>query len=224
MILQHQGRLGVTAVSSRLGQVYLAKTSILRFYSQINQIFNEAEPILYQTRFLEIGLDLDEGLEFLRSLSPRARRNIRAVYIALAYLYVCYGKWRDDLDDNLEAWCKLCDCMSQNLRLHALSFNAPVKAVPANFVDATWVEHLVKIRGLKCGLKCLMQRDLKSVDLEVHIDMFAQESDTVPDPGSYEGLNCRLQALMSYLRSEMCRFPASRLLTEMEEEWNWWGK
>ena len=189
------------------------------------QIFNEAEPILYQTRFLNIGVYLDEGLEFLRSLSHRARRNIRAVHIALSYLQVC-DDWRRHSDDNLESWCKLCDYMSHNLRLHALSFNAFVEAVPANFVDAPWVEHLVKIRGLKH----LTQRDLVSDDLENFLDFYDHmeplgfwdiESAPEPDPESYKGLSTRLQALQSYLKSEMCQYPASRLLTEKEEVWAW---
>ena len=185
------------------------------------QIFNEAEPILYQTRFLGIGVRLDKGLEFLRSLSPRARRNIRAVHIALPYFYVCDGPWRHELNNNLEAWCKLCDYISQNLRLRVLYFTAVVEAVPANFVDAPWVEHLVKIRGLKH----LMQRDL---DFDAHmrsLDFYDTESYTTsypePDPESYKGLNPRLQALQSFLESEMCQYPASRVLAEKEEVWGW---
>ena len=181
------------------------------------QIFNEAEPILYQTRFLEIGVHLNKGLELLRSLSPRARRNIRAVHLALPYFYVCDGRWRHELDNNLEAWCKLCDYISQNLRLRTLSFNAFVEAVPANFVDAPWVEHLVKIRGLKH----LMQRELNLDDLGAWLDFDDDESAPEPDPESYKGLHTRLQALQIYLISEMCQHPTSRLLTEKEVVWGW---
>lgn len=181
------------------------------------QIFNEAEPILYQTRFPEIGVHLDKGLEFLRSLSPRARRNIRAVHIALPYFYVCDGRWRHELNNNLEAWCKLCDYISQNLRLRVLYFTAVVEAVPANFVDAPWVEHLVKVRGLKH----LMQRDLEFDDLIDSLDCYDNESYPEPEPESYKGLNPRLQALQSFLESEMCQYPASRVLAEKEEVWGW---
>ena len=181
------------------------------------QIFNEAEPILYQTRFLKIGLHLDRGLEFLRSLSSRARRNIRAVHIALPYFYVCGGRWRHKLENNLEAWCNLCDYMSQNLQIRTLSFNAVVEAVPANFVDAPWVEHLAKIRGLKHLMRC----NLDLGDLESWLNHYDFEFIPEPDPELEKGLNSRLKALQSYLKSEMLQIPASRLLTEKEEVWDW---
>lgn len=176
------------------------------------QIFNEAEPILYQTRLFKIGVHLDEGLELLRSLSPRARRNVRAVYIALPYLYTCDGLWESDLDYKLQAWCKLCDYMSRELRLSTLSFDVFVKNVPSNFVDTAWVESLVKIRGLQQ----LMQRDLEWDEV---MDYYGDFSALEP----YEVLIPRLEALLSYLRSEMCQFPTSQLLTEKEREWDWFG-
>ena len=175
------------------------------------QIFNEAEPILYQTRFLNIGASLNEGLEFLRSLSPRARRNIRGVHIALPHTHLL----ELEVDDSLEAWCKLCVYMSQNLRLRALTFNAFVEAVPANFVDVPWVENLVKIRGLGH----LMQRELEG-DGFMGIGYTYQRAPN-SDQFSYKGLNPRLQALQSYLKSEMCQYSASRLSTEKEEVWGW---
>ena len=181
------------------------------------QIFNEAEPILYQTRFLNIGLHLDRGLEFLRRLSPRARRNIRAVHIALPYCYADRGRCRHELDNNLKAWCKLCDYMSQSLRIRALSFTAVVQAVPANFVDAPWVEHLVKIRGLKY----LTRTNLDLDDLEWSLNSWNSGFISDIDPESEKGLISRLRALQSYLKSEMLQYPASRLLTEKEEVWDW---
>ena len=179
------------------------------------QIFNEAEPILYQTRFLKIGVHLKQGLRFLRSLSPRARQNIRLVHITLPYFYVCDGPWTDKLNDRLEAWCKLCDYMSQNLGIRGLSFNAVVEAVPANFVDAPWVEHLVKIRGLKH----LTHRDRDPDDFDDSLEFYGSEAGPEPDPESYKGLNSRLQGLQSYLKSGMLKYPASR--TEKEILWGW---
>ncbi len=179
------------------------------------QIFDEAEPILYQSFFLKIGQHLNEGLRFLRKLSPRARRNTRAVHIALSWWYICDGPWVFNSDNNIEAWCKLCAYMSQNLRLRSLSFNAVPKDVSVNFIDQAWVKCLVKIRGLKH----LVQRDLEFpelMELRMYINI-----EIGPEPD--EVLNSRLRALLSYLKSKMCQYPASRLLIEKEEEWDWIG-
>ena len=163
------------------------------------QILNEAEPILYQTRFLKLGPHLDQGLEVLRRLSRRARRNIRAVDMALPLSYWRGGRQRIGFYGSLEPWCKLCDYMSQNLRLRALSFKLVAEPVPANFLDAAWVESLVKIRGLKH-----LQPKISFVGLSEPMDLYEDESDSEPDPGSQTGLNARRQALISYLKSEMC--------------------
>ncbi|KAK0509899.1 hypothetical protein JMJ35_007293 [Cladonia borealis] len=206
------------------------------------QIFNEAEPILYQTRFLNIGFHLVEGLQCLRNLSPRARQNIRAVHIALRYVGVSDDWWSHDLDDNSKAWCQLCDYMSQNLRLCALSFNACLKTVPVNFVDAVWVKHLIKIRGLKQLMQRKLEFDYHETEtLEIYDNESApsddyyngswndyesapwddyesaSESASEPAPESHMVLDSRLQALQNYLESEMLQYPASRLLTEKEE-------
>ena len=176
------------------------------------QIFDEAEPVLYQSLYLKFGFHLYEGLEFLRKLSPRARQNIRAVHIALSYWCICDGRWAYELEENIEDWCKLCTYISQNLRLRALSFNAVAKVAPAKFVDQAWVKCLIEIRELKH----LMQSNLEFPEL-----MEAYEGHD-NDPVSDEVLNSRLRALLRYLRSEMCQYPASRLLTK-EEEWDWSG-
>ena len=195
------------------------------------QIFNEAEPILYQTRFLNIGFHLVEGLQCLRNLSPRARQNIRAVHIALRYVGVSDDWWSHNLDDNSKAWCQLCDYMSQNLRLRALSFNACLKTVPVNIVDAVWVKYLIKIRGLKQLMETLEIYDNESAPSVDYANASwndhgsapwddyesASESASEPAPESHMVLNSRLQALQNYLESEMLQYPASRLLTEKEE-------
>ena len=162
------------------------------------QVFDETEPILYHTLFIQIGVYLHKGLEFLKSLSPRARRNIRAVHIALPYRCICgLG-----IDHNLQYWGKLCTYMSQNLQLRALSFNVSVKAVPANFADQAWVKYLIKIRELK--------------DLVQRSDS-GSNSELGPEPNQVP--SSRYQAsMLSYLRSEMCLLPASRLLTGKEEK------
>ena len=203
--------------------VLRAKTGI--FGTDINtallltnqQIFNEAEPILYQTRFLKISVHLKQGLKLLQSLSPRARRNIRAVHITLPYLDTCDGSCRDELDNNLKAWCKLCEYMSQNLGISALSFNAFAEAVPSNFIDAPWVRQLVKIRELKH----LVHRSPDLDELDESLAFYENEDDPEPDPESYKGFYSRLQALQSYLKSEMLKYPTSRLLTEKEGLWGW---
>ena len=184
------------------------------------QIFDEAEPILYQTRFLHIGIYLRKGLEFLEGLSPRARRNIRVVHIELSDRDV-HGRLFDFGQYNIEDWCQSCDYISQNLQLHSLSFNVPVEAIPANFADKAWVKYLIKIRELKH----LVQRDFFT--LIRHPEDIASSdggSDSEPETESFEVFNSRLEALLSYLRSEMCRFPASRLLPEEEEKWDWGTK
>ena len=188
------------------------------------QIFDEAEPMLYQTRFLNIGKHLDKGLQLLRNLSPRARENIRAVPIALPYLYESDGIRRGGFDFIVKAWCQLCYYMSQNLRIRALSFTASVEALPANFVDETWVQYLIKIRGLKHLMQCDLQ-PLTAMEWREFSDKFP-ESEPESEPESYKErkvLNSRLQALLSYLKSEMCQYPASRKLTEKEKEWYWIG-
>ena len=185
------------------------------------QIFDEAEPILYKTRFIQIGVYLHKGFEFLESLSPRARRNIRAVYISLPYWCICgLG-----IDHNLQYWCKLCAYMSQNLQLRDLAFNVSENAVPANFADEAWVKDLIKIRELKRLVQCNFiyqghthfkpYSDSES-DVETYYD---SDNDSESEPDPTQVLNSRLQALLRYLRSEMCRFPASRLLTEKDKKW-----
>lgn len=194
------------------------------------QIFDEAEPILYQTRFIHIGVYLRTGLEFLEGLSPRARRNIRAVHIELSHEGVCGLGYPFEFGHRIEDWCKLCDYMSQNLQLRALSFNVSLKEIPANFADQIWVKHLIKIRELKL----LVQRNFTDMIERASSD---GGSDSWPEPGPGPGpepepepeseqdqvLNSRLQALLSYLRSKMCRLPASRLLTETDDKWDWVG-
>ena len=189
------------------------------------QIFDEAEPILYQTRFIQIGVYLHKGFEFLESLSPRARRNIRALYISLPYWCICgLG-----IDHNLQYWGKLCAYISQNLQLQELAFNVSNKAVPASFADEAWVKDLIKIRELKrlvqCSFVYLGHTDVEPYsegesDVEPYYD-----SESVPEsePDPQQVLDSRLQALLRYLRSEMCRFPASRLLTEEDKKWFWVG-
>ena len=105
-----------------------------------HQIFDEAEPILHQIRFLNIGLHLAEGLGLLRRLSPRARQDIRAVDIALSFRH--FGGYRQEMRllDKEKAWSQLCYYMSQNLRLRTLSFNVLADPPPANFLDAVWVK------------------------------------------------------------------------------------
>ena len=184
------------------------------------QIFDEAEPILYQTRFLNIGVHLGKGLQLLRNLSPRARENIRAVHIALPYSYESNGTWRGGFDYNVKAWCQLCYYMSQHLRLHALSFTVSVEALPVHFVDEAWVQYLIKIRGLKHLMQCDLQ-PLNAMEWREFSHKFPES-----DPESYKErkvLNSRLQALLSYLKSEMCQYPTSQKLTEKEKEWYWIG-
>ena len=189
------------------------------------QIFNEAEPILYQTRFLKIGNHLDRGLEFLRSLSPRARRNIRAVDIALPRARFQGAAQGIGISGNEKAWCQLCYYMSQNLRLRALSFDISADPPPDNFVDAAWVKYLVMIRGLKhlqpkisfLSLHELMNYESDPEDLSTSwnggVSWFEilgyesdpeDESDRELDPDSQKGLDARRQALISFLKSEMC--------------------
>ena len=178
------------------------------------QIFDETEPILYQTRFIQIGVYLHKGLGFLESLSPRARRNIRAVHITLPHRCICgLG-----IDHSLQYWCKLCTYMSQYLHLRALSFNVSVKAIPANFADEVWVKVLIKIRELER----LVHGDFRFVDTEVtpYLD---DGSDSEREPRPHKALNPRLQALLSYLGSKMCQSPASRVLTGKDEKWTWRG-
>ena len=179
------------------------------------QIFDETEPILYQTRFIQIGVYLHKGLEFLESLSPRARQNVRAVHIALPHRCICgLG-----MDHNLQYWSKLCTYMSQNLQLRALSFNVSVKAVPANFANEAWVKYLINIRELKR----LVQADFRYLG-DTEVDAFSGSgSDSEPKPEPNQVRDSRLQALLRYLRSEMCRSPASRLLKDKDEKWFWVG-
>lgn len=177
------------------------------------QIFDEAEPLLYQTRFIKIGVHLNKGLEFLESLSPRARQNIRAVHIVLPFPCIC----RLEIDHNFYYWCKLCAYISQNLQLHVLSLNASMRAIPANFTNEAWVKDLIKIRGLKSLVQC----DFTFVgDPEVMASTDAG-SDSESEFGPSRVEYFRLQALLSYLRSKMCRFPASRLLKEEDVERDW---
>ena len=184
------------------------------------QISDEAEPILYQTRFIRIGVYLHNGPEVLESLSPRARRNIRAVHIELSDRDV-HGRPFEFGQYNIEDWCKSCDYISQNLQLHTLSFNVPVEAIPANFADEAWVKYLIKIRELKN----LVQRDLLTFIRDPEVTASSDGgSDSEPETESYQVFSSRLEALLSYLRSEMCRFPASRLLPEEEEKWDWGRK
>ena len=179
------------------------------------QIFDEAEPILYQTRFIQIGVYLHKGLEFLESLSPRARGNIRAVHIDLRYWCFCgLG-----IDHNLQYWSNLCGYISTNLQLHDLSFNVSEEAVPANFADAAWVKYLIKIRGIKRLVQC----DFVYLGVTHFRSYHDSESDSESDSEAIELLDLRLQALLRYLRSEMCRFPASPLLAEKDKKWFWVG-
>ena len=177
------------------------------------QIFDEAEPILYQTRFIKIGIYLDKGLKFLESLSPRARQNIRAVHIVLPYKCICgLG-----IDHNLYYWCKLCAYMSQNLQLHVLSLNVSLRAIPANFTEEAWVKDLIKLRQLKSLVQC----DFTFVGDPEVIAATDAGSDSESEADPRRGCYFRLQALLSYLRSKMCRFPASRLLKKEEVERDW---
>ena len=189
------------------------------------QIFDEAEPILYQTRFIQIGVYLHKGFEFLESLSPRARRNIRAVYISLPYWCICgLG-----IDHNLQYWSKLCAYISQNLQLRDLAFNVSEKAVPASFADEAWVKDLIKIRELKRLVQCNFIY-LGHTNVEPYYDSesdvepyYDSESVSESEPEPKDVLGSRLQALLRHLKLEMCQFPASRLLTEEDTKWFWVG-
>ena len=186
------------------------------------QISDEAEPIPYQTRFIRIGVYLHKGLEVLGNLSPRARRNIRAVHIELSDCDV-HGRPFEFGQYNIEDWCKSCNYISQNLQLHSLSFNVSVQAIPANFADEAWVKYLIKIRELKH----LVQRDFMTFLRDPEVSASSDggsDSEPEPEPEPDQVLNSRLEALLSYLRSEMCRLPASRVLPEEEEKWDWGAK
>lgn len=164
-----------------------------------HQIFNEAEPVFHRIRFLQIGPHLDKGLEVLRRLSPRVRRDTQAVDIALPLGHFRGAPKRLGFNDNEEAWSKLCDYMSQKLRLRALSFNVLAEPPSADFIDAAWVNSLVKIRGLKH-----LRPKISFFGLFEPIDISGDESNSEPDPGSQKGLIARRQVLISYLKSEMC--------------------
>ena len=176
------------------------------------QIFDEAEPILYQTRFIQIGVYLHKGLEYLESLSPRARRNIRAVHITLPHRCICgLG-----IDHSLQYWSKLCAYMSQNLQLRTLSFNVSVKSIPANFAAEAWVKVLIKFRELER----LVQGDFKFISADQDLTGYLDDaSDSEPEPGKHKVLDSRRQALLGYLKSKMCQFPASQVSTGKDEKW-----
>ena len=163
------------------------------------QIFDEAEPILYQTRAPKIGVHLREGLHFLRSLSPRARQNIRAVQIALSTANSRIVSQRIEFNDDEKAWYQLCYYISQNLRLRVLYFDVSAEPPPANFVDAAWVKYLIMIRGLEH-----LRPKISFSGLYQPVDSPGDESDPKPNPGSQKRLNARLQDLISFLKSEMC--------------------
>ena len=163
------------------------------------QIFDEAEPIFHQIRYLHIGPHLDKGLEVLRRLSPRARRDIQAVYIALPWMHF-HGQQRIGFEDNEKAWSQLCYYMSQNLRLRTLSFDVTAEPPPTNFIDdVIWVKYLVMIRGLKH-----LHPRIRFCGLFDPVDFSRDEGGSELDPGSQKGLDARRQALISYLKSEMC--------------------
>ena len=174
------------------------------------QIFNEAEPVLYQTRTLTIGFYLHKGLEFLQSLSPRARRNIRAVDVALPYRCCC------GLDHPLQYWRKLYAYMSQNLQLRVLYFNVSLRAIPANFADEVWVKDLIKMRELRH----LMQLPFTFVGDPKESAHSVGGGDSGQETELYRVLSSRREAFLSYLRSKMCLFPGSRLLPAEEEGWD----
>ena len=102
--------------------------------------------------------------------------------------------------------------------------------MPVNFVNAVWVKHLIKIRGLKQLIQRKLEFDYHRMEtLEPYDNESApsddyesdSESDSEPAPESHMVLDSRLQALQSYLESEMLQHPASRPLTEKQKVWAW---
>ena len=173
------------------------------------QIFDEAEPVLYQTPTITIGFYLRKGLEFLQSLSPRARRNIRAVDVALPYRCCC------GLEHPLQYWRNLYAYMSQNLQLRVLFFNVSLRAIPANFAAEVWMKDLVKMRELKH----LVQLPFTFVDDPKESARSNGGGDSGQERELYRVLSSRREAFLSYLRSHMSLVPASRLLPAEEEGW-----
>ena len=106
--------------------------------------------------------------------------------------------------------------MSQQLQLRVLFLNVSLRAIPANFADEVWVKNLIKMRELRhlVQLPFTFVGDPKEGAHSGGGGSSGQETEL------YQVLSSRREAFLSYLRSEMCLFPASRLLPAEEEGWH----
>jgi len=159
------------------------------------QVYDEAEPILYQCVCFNFELDVDDGLNFFQRISNRARLNIQPISMTLGYQVHWPRNSSWDGLDNLEDWSTMCAYIAENLRLRKLTFDCFYGAVPPNFKDEEWVRSLIKIKGLNS----IVQKPTHPIP---HLRMYSGK-DREGDRYVTKRLIFRLDALLDYLRSEM---------------------
>lgn len=166
------------------------------------QIYDEFEPILYQSHVFDFDYDLGSGMKFLKQISERARLNIGSIKIA-RHCWGTYGRItpvREETDSERELtdalsagyerdWNSFCIYASKHLRLQRLKFNCCVPSVPHDVTNDAWVQSFTQIRGLQIlsqGVDHLHGPWGKE-------DPYERDSKTLDE----------MQALLKHLRSKM---------------------
>ncbi|KAI9789204.1 MAG: hypothetical protein M1833_002452 [Piccolia ochrophora] len=161
------------------------------------QIFDEAEPVLYQCHDFDFCSHIFAAIPFLQSLTERARQNIAGARIVLLrgpspskeVFEKLFTRELANANDNDCDWSELCTYIQEHLRLRELQFTV-AGSLNRDFQDEFWVKDLVRIRGLQKLSWVSKGERTYAVD-----NRWAKE-DMLP-------LRRRIDALLAYLRSEM---------------------
>lgn len=169
------------------------------------QVHSEAEPILYENCALDFEENIQQGDDFLQSISEVARLSIRSVSVVLLYFHKLRQEdgWEFSY---VEDWVMACQYFANNLRLRTLNFDTFVRAVPKDFQSELWVKALVQIQRLQR----LEQRPSNVLTYIKGIMVKEGEGDKWPN----NILEARLTALLRYLKSKVLAHPASHPETD----------
>ncbi len=175
------------------------------------QLFDEAEPILYQSQRFNFRTRESDVLLFLKALSERGRRNIDYLGLDLWYLFhpIENNTW---LREDLRNWGEICSYVADHLSLRKLRFDICVEAVPDDFknaVSARWIQNMVRIKNLDT-----LTQGSEETSASLRKDLLAFGE---PTRKLDETLRSRLQALLEYLKTEMVRGYIAR---RQVETWN----